>query len=250
MTALPPSTKKKLGLVIDLDICVGCHACAVNCKEWNTGGHSAPLTDREPYGDAPSGVWFNRIHTYEVAGEADGGSSRTVHFPRSCLHCEEPACVTVCPTGASYKRVDDGIVLVNADTCIGCKLCSWACPYGAREFDEDDGVMKKCTLCVDKIYNENLEEVDRVPACVATCPAGARHFGDLGDDKSDVSRIVAERGGYDLMPDMGYRPVNKYLPPRPRRDCSNAGDDAGGKANNQAADVTGFLGWVDRMLSR
>ena len=79
--------------------------------------------------------------------------------------------MTVCPTGASYKRAEDGIVLVNADTCIGCKLCSWACPYGAREFDEDDGVMKKCTLCVDKIYNENLPEADRVPACVSTCPA-------------------------------------------------------------------------------
>ena len=79
-----------------------------------------------------------------------------VHFPRSCLHCETPACVTVCPTGASYKRAEDGIVLVNPDTCIGCKLCSWACPYGAREYDYDHGVMKKCTLCIDRIYNENL----------------------------------------------------------------------------------------------
>src|SRR3546814_4859575 len=68
--------------------------------------------------------------------------------------CEDAPCVTVCPTGASYKRAEDGIVLVNADTCIGCKLCSWACPYGAREYDADVGVMKKCTLCIDKIYNE------------------------------------------------------------------------------------------------
>ena len=111
-----------------------------------------------------------------------------MHFPRSCLHCDEPACVTVCPTGASYKRAEDGIVLVNADICIGCKLCSWACPYGAREFDEDDGVMKKCTLCIDRIYNENLAEEDRVPACVATCPAKARHFGDLGDPELRRSR--------------------------------------------------------------
>ena len=162
MTSLPkPSDAPKLGLVIDLDICVGCHACAVNCKEWNSGGHSAPMTDWNTYSGTESqdgddvgawGVWFNRVHTYEVNEDAH---SRTVHFPRSCLHCEEPACVTVCPTGASYKREEDGIVLVNPDTCIGCKLCSWACPYGAREYDQTDGVMKKCTLCIDKIYNED-----------------------------------------------------------------------------------------------
>jgi Fe-S-cluster-containing dehydrogenase component len=77
-----------------------------------------------------------------------------VHFPKSCLHCEDAPCVTVCPTGASYKRAEDGIVLVNEDLCIGCGLCAWACPYGAREMDPIDGVMKKCTLCVDRIYND------------------------------------------------------------------------------------------------
>ncbi|MSP90130.1 MAG: 4Fe-4S dicluster domain-containing protein [Alphaproteobacteria bacterium] len=246
MTSLPAPQpgQKKLGLVIDLDICVGCHACAVNCKEWNTGGHSAPLTDTDPYGDA-WGVWFNRIHGFE-AGE--GAASRTVHFPKSCLHCEQPACVEVCPTGASYKREEDGIVLVNADTCIGCKLCSWACPYGAREYDHDDGVMKKCTLCIDRIYNENLEEIDRVPVCVSTCPVGARHFGDLGDANSAVSILVAARGGYDLMPELGYKPVNKYLPPRPRKataGCTGAPDKL-----ESAAGATGLLAWIDRVLSR
>jgi Fe-S-cluster-containing dehydrogenase component len=250
MTSLPPSSSaKKLGLVIDLDICVGCHACAVNCKEWNAGGHSAPLTDLDPYGPGAAGVWFNRVHSFE-AGEAAGG--RTVHFPISCLHCETPACVTVCPTGASYKRAEDGIVLVNADTCIGCKLCSWACPYGAREFDSDDGVMKKCTLCIDRIYNENLEEVDRVPACVSTCPVGARHFGNLGDPDSAVSRMVAERGGYDLMPELGYRPVNKYLPPRPPK--AEAGCTGASAALAPADDdLTGaglLVRWLDRLLSR
>ena len=121
------------------------------------------------------------MHSYE-AGE--GGEGRTVHFPRSCLHCETPACVTVCPTGASYKRAEDGIVLINHDTCIGCELCAWACPYGAREMDEDEGVMKKCTLCVDRIYNETIPEAQRQPACVITCPTKARHFGDLGDPES------------------------------------------------------------------
>src|SRR5690606_27464715 len=160
VTALPPPSKKKMGLVIDLDTCVGCHACATSCKEWNAGGIAGPLTDEQPYGKDPAGVWFNRVHGYELAGtDGDDASppqpAMTLHFPRSCLHCETPACVTVCPTGASYKRAEDGIVLVDEDKCIGCKLCSWACPYGAREYSPVEGVMKKCTLCVDRIYNEN-----------------------------------------------------------------------------------------------
>jgi sulfite dehydrogenase (quinone) subunit SoeB len=250
MTAFPEPVpgRKRLGLVIDLDVCVGCHACAVNCKEWNAAGTAAPLTDVEPYGRDPHGVWFNRVHTYEAG---TGESSRTVHFPRSCLHCAEPACVTVCPTGASYKRAEDGIVLVNPDTCIGCQLCAWACPYGARELDADEGVMKKCTLCVDRIYNENLAEEERVPACVATCPSSARHFGDLGDSDSAVSKLVAERGGYDLMPELGYKPTNKYLPPRQRKapspSCGLQADVAEPSADGVAH---GVLRWVDRVLSR
>jgi len=246
MTTLPTSTERRLGLVIDLDTCVGCHACAVNCKEWNTGGHMAPLTDSNAYEAAQHGVWFNRVHSYEVTPEA-GGVGMTVNFPKSCLHCEDAACVTVCPTGASFKREEDGIVLVNEDKCIGCKLCSWACPYGAREFDADVGVMKKCTLCIDRIYNQNLDIEDRVPVCVSTCPASARHFGDLGDPTSDVSKLVAERGGYDLMPELDYKPTNKYLPPRPR--CNGrVGDDAEFEMTPMPDQP--LLRWVDKFLSR
>jgi Fe-S-cluster-containing dehydrogenase component len=247
MTSLPnaPSGKRP-GLVIDLDICVGCHACAVNCKEWNDGGYHAPLTDERPYDADPQGVWFNRIHAFEVKEDGED-QARVVHFPRSCLHCEDAPCVTVCPTGASYKRGSDGIVLVEEDRCIGCKLCSWACPYGAREYDGTEGVMKKCTLCIDRIYNEALEEVARVPACVSTCPATARHFGDLGDPDSDVSKLVAARGGVDLMPEMQTKPTNKYLPPRPRREGGKA---AGAPAVlEDAAPEGGFLGWLDKLLS-
>ena len=173
-----------------------------------------------------------------------------MHFPKSCLHCEDAACVTVCPTGASYKRAEDGIVLVNESLCIGCKLCSWACPYGAREYSEVRGVMQKCTLCVDRIYNDSFEEIDRQPACVMACPTRARHFGDLGDPDSAVSKLVAERGGYDLMPEMGYKPVNKYLPPRPRRDgcASKAVSAPEEKADLSAASP--ILRWMDRILSR
>jgi len=262
MTALPAATETKLGLVIDLDTCVGCHACATSCKEWNAGGYAAPLTDQDPYGIDPHGTWLNRVHAFE-AGE--GAHSRTVNFPRSCLHCEEPDCVTVCPTGASYKRAQDGIVLVDPDTCIGCKLCSWACPYGAREYDLGHGVMKKCTLCIDRIYNEHLAAEDRIPACVRACPTGARHFGDLGDPNSDVSRLVAERGGFDLLPEFGYRPVNKYLPPRARRDAPSASISAANAVAAEAGAETSasqasrsreesaaerLFAWIDQMLSR
>ena len=244
MTSLPKRPPaRRLGLVIDLDTCVGCHACVVNCKEWNTGGYPAPLSDLEPYGAAPRGAWLNRVHGFEV--EPDEGSPQVVHFPKSCLHCEEAACVTVCPTGASYKRESDGIVLVEEDRCMGCGLCAWACPYGAREMDPVVGVMKKCTLCIDRIYNEALPEEERQPACVRTCPAHARHFGDLADPESAVSRLVAERQGFDLMPELDYRPTNKYLPPRPRREGGGCGPAALEPAEPQG----GFLGWLDRLLA-
>ena len=252
MTSLPKvSPAKKLGLVIDLDTCVGCHACAVSCKEWNTGGYPAPLTDQDPYGAEVTGTWLNRIHSYELeaqigpAGVEEVG--RTVYFPRSCLHCDNAPCVTVCPTGASFKREEDGIVLVDEDKCFGCGLCAWACPYGARELDSGTGTMKKCTLCVDRITDQSLDEAERVPACVQACPASARHFGDLADPESEVSKLVAERGGYDLMPEMDCAPTNKYLPPRPRKTGSPTA--AGGESLQPVENPGGFLGWLDRVLA-
>ena len=263
---------------------MGCHACAVGCKQWNAAGHAAPLTDEQPYGRDPSGVWFNRVHSYEIAATDfatpahDPGShdalgmgsapktacsdtvplaqlgaqpAMTLHFPRSCLHCETPACVTVCPTGASFKRAEDGIVLVDEAKCIGCKLCSWACPYGAREYSPVEGVMKKCTLCIDRIYNENLPESEREPACVQVCPTRARHFGDLGDPESKVSKLVAERGGVALMPELGYAPVNRYLPPRPRRAGPPPGQAPAEPAETlDTAALPPVLRWLDRVLTR
>ena len=299
MTSLPAPAKKKLGLVIDLDICVGCHACAVACKEWNDGGDFGPLPDDDPYGAEPHGVWFNRVHSYEVIPqdtesapslasphshnpqpapavqarpldsrglEQPAPAPQMVHFPRSCLHCETPDCVTVCPTGASYKRAEDGIVLVDEDKCIGCQLCAWACPYGAREIalphpktptsdkgrkDSKRGTMQKCTLCVDRIYNETLEMRDRQPACVMACPTRARMFGDLGDPDSEVSKVVAEREGFALMPEFGYRPVNRYLPPRPRRDGSNMTADVAPPGETlDVGQLPPLLRWLDKALSR
>ena len=247
MTTLPQSTEKKLGLVIDLDTCVGCHACVISCKEWNTGNYGAPLSDMDAYGKDPQGTFLNRVHTFEVKQE--NKPAQVTHFPKSCLHCEDAPCVTVCPTGASYKRVEDGIVLVNESDCIGCGLCAWACPYGAREMDAAEGVMKKCTLCVDRIYNENIPEEDREPSCVRTCPAGARHFGDFADPESNVSILSAERGGMELMPEQGTKPVNRYLPPRPKTDVEQI-DILGPLLARQPEETGGFLGWLDRTLEK
>jgi Fe-S-cluster-containing dehydrogenase component len=173
-----------------------------------------------------------------------------VHFPRSCLHCEEPACVTVCPTGASFKRAEDGIVLVDEALCIGCKLCSWACPYGAREYDYESGTMKKCTLCIDRIYNDAVDERSRIPACVNACPTSARHFGDLGDPQSPISQLVAQREGVALMPELGMKPVNRYLPPRPSRMGGGDGEPEALAPVVPAEPGRGLLHWIDRVLSR
>jgi Fe-S-cluster-containing dehydrogenase component len=244
MTALLTATEKRLGLVIDLDTCVGCQACVTACKGWNDQG--VGLSDQDPYGADPSGTFLNRVHSYQVA--VPDAPAQVVAFPRSCLHCDNAPCVTVCPTGASYKRAEDGIVLVNEDACIGCGLCAWACPYGAREMDAAQGVMKKCTLCVDRIYNETIPEPQRQPACVITCPVGARHFGDLGDPTSKVSRLVAARGGFDLMPELGYNPVNKYLPPREKPAVKAASLEESAPTPMDIKNP--LLRWLDRALSR
>jgi Fe-S-cluster-containing dehydrogenase component len=134
-------------------------------------GEAGPMVDQNPYGADPTGTFFNRVQTFEV-GEFP--NTETVHFPKSCLHCEEPPCVPVCPTGASYKRKEDGIVLVDYDKCIGCKYCSWACPYGARELDEQQQVMKKCTLCVDRIYDTSTMDAKTTANLPASRPVRPR----------------------------------------------------------------------------
>ena len=222
------------GMALDLERCVGCYACSMACKTEN---------------GTPDGVWYAPVYEKEVGKYPN---TKRMFIPTLCMHCEDAPCVPVCPTGASYKRAEDGIVLVNAEACIGCQLCAWACPYGARELDEDAGVMKKCTLCVDRIYNDNLDAADRVPACVSVCPTSARHYGDLADPASTASRLVAERGHVDMLPELGYHPVNRYLPPRstsPRAPVAEAPPTLDSR-DGIVHTANRLLSWMDRILSR
>lgn len=145
----------------DSSACSGCKACQVACMDKH---------------NLPAGVLWRRV--YEISGGAwqpQGASwvndAFAYYLSISCNHCEKPICVEVCPTQALIKR-QDGIVLIDERRCIGCQYCSWACPYGALQYDEGRGCMTKCTFCAD------LLDFGEPPACVAACPMRALNFGE------------------------------------------------------------------------
>jgi tetrathionate reductase subunit B len=116
---------------------------------------------------------------------ADDGAPKLSLLSGRCMHCDDPPCVTSCPTGASYKR-DDGIVLVDRDLCTGCEFCIDPCPYNARFRDPTDGMISKCTFCQPRI------DVGEEPACVHVCFTRALMFGDANDPNSEVARHLAD----------------------------------------------------------
>lgn len=203
-----------MGMVVDLKRCMGCQTCSFSCKEMN---------------NLPNKVWWNRVLT--DGGESmdtPGGSYEDAHIrfiPVSCQHCENPACVKVCPVGATYKDEETGVVRQDYDKCIGCRMCMAACPYtGVRSFNWEEPasyfdfpigdadvpkhqkhVVEKCTFCYQRLAKG--EE----PACMVLCPARARHFGDLDDPDSEVSRLVASRAYEQLLPEEGTKPSVYYL---------------------------------------
>jgi molybdopterin-containing oxidoreductase family iron-sulfur binding subunit len=211
------------GMVIDLKKCVGCYACMISCKQENF---------------IPPFYFWNRI----LIGET--GKYPTVRklvYPILCNHCEEPPCVDACPTGATFIR-EDGIVVIDYEKCMGCRSCLIACPYQQRSFYKDEqleyfpgqgltpyeefgrelrsykkGTVFKCDFCyqkIDKAYQKGLvpgNDIEATPACVLSCPAKARYFGDLDNTESEVCHLIRERKGMSLHPEFGTKPSVYYL---------------------------------------
>lgn len=156
---------KQYAFYVNLAACIGCKTCQVACKDKN---------------NLPVGLRWRRVMQYESGQwiNQDGTfipSNVAVNFiSTACMHCEKPICMEVCPTQAISKRAD-GIVLIDQSKCVGCRYCSWACPYGAPQYDQSAGVMTKCTFCSDLI------DQGQRPACVESCPQRAMDFGTLDE---------------------------------------------------------------------
>ncbi len=203
----------RYGMVIDLTKCMGCQTCATSCKLSN---------------NLPAGVWWNTVKTQGgTTIDTCGGTypnCTLAHLPVACQQCASPACVEVCPTGASYVDEATGLVLVDGETCIGCDTCISACPYEVRvhldatpKYAVDFAVgawdapshvgntVEKCTMCA------NLVARGDEPMCVQACVGKARFFGDLDDPSSEVSKLIASRGGAQLLPEQGTDPSVYYL---------------------------------------
>jgi tetrathionate reductase subunit B len=180
--------EKRMGFVIIESRCIDCRACMVACSVEN---------------DVPVGYHRNWVNTEGPIGTFPDLGMR--HEPGNCMHCENPSCQRVCPTGATYTR-PDGVVLIDYDDCIGCLYCIIACPYSARYVNEEIGGPDKCTFCTQRI------DEGRPPACVETCLGKSRVYGDLNDPGSEVSRLLAENPSTRLLVDSGNGPQIYYIP--------------------------------------
>ncbi len=204
----------RYGFAIDVHRCIGCHTCSVACKVENNLSKGVlwnrTLTDGGDEMDTPSGVWPH---------------VRKDYYTVMCQHCENPACVKVCPVGATYKDPETGVVRQDYDKCIGCRMCMSACPYtGVRSFNWEEPAselgfdmgaadiaphqkhtVEKCTMCWHRLARG--EE----PACMTLCPGRARYWGDLDDPESEVSKVIASRNYKHLLPEMGTKPNVYYL---------------------------------------
>lgn len=175
-------------MVVDVRRCTGCLSCTVNCSVENCVPEARART-------AVNQMTVKNNHGCAVTA-----------MPSLCNHCENPPCVKVCPAKATYKRSEDGIVVIDYNKCIHCMACVPACPYGARKADDThQNPPEKCNFCVHRL------EEGLLPACVESCIGGARIFGDLNDEKSTVHQLVKTNKVYALLADKGTKPSVLYI---------------------------------------
>ncbi len=166
------------GFVLDLDRCTGCAACVVACRNENAVG---------------DGLSWRTVNTFNKQRLT---WAPVYHLSLACNHCRKPACLLLCPAGAYGKDPETGAVLVDPDRCMGCRYCSWVCPYGAPQFNAQIGIMEKCTFC------QHRQEEGRVPACVEACPVDALRFEPM------VQAEPIVRPGF---PDTGLEPSARIV---------------------------------------
>ena len=213
--------KHRWGFGVDATKCIGCLRCVEACKRENSvpgdAHHFRTWVERYVYLEGEERA---RIDSQQdPVNIAASGSEREYRFanrykdakvekaffvPKLCNHCTHPACVQVCPVGATYKT-EDGVVVIDHKYCIGCRYCVQACPYGARFFNEEHGVSDKCEWCYHRITKGLL------PACVEVCPVGARVFGDLRDRQSPISLFIRNNRVQVLKPETGNAPNVYYV---------------------------------------
>jgi sulfur reductase FeS subunit len=209
------------GFVVKVDQCLGCKACMAACA----------IENQTPFWEQ---LWRTHVEDLEV-GEFP--NTQRMFVPRLCMQCENPPCYYVCPTGAT-QIVDGGIVVVDEYKCMGCLYCVESCPFGARYFYTYDDIQK-----AKKYYGDNLihvvPHVDKctfcygtapdgtyTPACVRTCPGGARVFGCLDDPNSEVSVLVNTGQAVVLNPQLNTQPKVFYVFNRQSGRYAQGGDNS------------------------
>ncbi|BCK87675.1 tetrathionate reductase subunit B [Sideroxyarcus emersonii] len=196
------SSKVRWGMLIDTAQCKdGCNDCVTACNKENGLSGGTAATDSQ---------WIRKIELKDIR------SGRELSLPMMCQHCEEPPCVDVCPTAASFKRAD-GIVLVDRHRCIGCRYCMMACPYKARSFVHEPlqdqkpdvprgkGTVESCTLCVHR-----LDKGQQNTACAEACKNKAILFGNLNDENSEIAQKIRSVASVQVRADLQLNPGIRY----------------------------------------
>jgi formate dehydrogenase iron-sulfur subunit len=177
------------GFFTDTSVCIGCKACEVACKEWNTlSGHEPSFLDGyDNTGQLDSQNWRYVQMIDNVPDETMGTGQGKAWLMMSdvCKHCQHASCMDVCPTGAIIRTEFD-TVFIQPDVCNGCRNCISACPYSVIGIDEDTNVARKCTLCYDRLQN-GME-----PACAKACPTQSIQFGPLDELQERADKRLAD----------------------------------------------------------